>query len=101
MRKEITSEATGQAAAEGIAWLDINTIAKAQVSSEDSCCDGRPTRAKLSARSSVRNFSPPNSIRGTEDYSVQIHGVTILELAILPDQNGGDARASILQWRIA
>ncbi|MGC2725710.1 MAG: hypothetical protein WA224_17240 [Candidatus Acidiferrales bacterium] len=35
------------------------------------------------------NFSPPNSIRETEDYPVELSAVTALELMIVPDTAGG------------
>lgn len=47
------------------------------------------------------NFGPPETIREAEDYRVELSGVTVLELAITPDKNRGDARASIAQWRLA
>ena len=47
------------------------------------------------------NFGPPETIREAEDYRVQLSGVTALELVIVPDKSGGDARASIAQWRLA
>jgi hypothetical protein len=47
------------------------------------------------------NFGPPETIREAEDYRVQLSGVTALELVIVPDTSGGDARASIAQWRLA
>ncbi len=47
------------------------------------------------------NFSPPGAIREVEDYHVELSGVTQLELIIVPDQRGGDARASLAQWRLA
>ena len=156
MRKEVISEAEGRAAAEGIAWLDVDSKAKVQVSSEEKEFpvegalvegDTRGWRAATPGKQTIRmifdkpqrisriwlamedrekwrtqefvlrwspddggtfkdivrqqwNFSP-SSIRETEDYTVQLSGVKILELSILPDQNGGDARASVLQWRIA
>ena len=46
------------------------------------------------------NFSAPGAIRGVEDYHVELSGVTQLELIIVPDQGGGDARASLAQWRL-
>jgi hypothetical protein len=36
------------------------------------------------------NFTPPVTIRGTEDYTVDLFDVTVLELRILPDQSGGE-----------
>ena len=47
------------------------------------------------------NFSFPSAIREVEDYHVELSGVTQLELTIVPDQRGGDARASLSQWRLA
>lgn len=47
------------------------------------------------------NFGPPETIREAEDYRVELAGVTVLELAIVPDKSGGDARASLAQWRLA
>lgn len=47
------------------------------------------------------NFSPRGATRETEDYQVDLSGVTVLELTIIPDQSGGDAHASLAQWRIS
>lgn len=47
------------------------------------------------------NFSPPGMTREIEDYAVDLAGVTALELRIVPDISGGDARASVAQLRIA
>jgi hypothetical protein len=47
------------------------------------------------------NFSPPRTIRETEDYTVELGDVTVLELRIVPDTNGGEARASLASLRLA
>ena len=47
------------------------------------------------------NFSAPDSTRELEDYSVDLDGVTELELCIIPDISRGSARASLAEWRIA
>ena len=47
------------------------------------------------------NFSPPGVTREFEDYAVDLAGVTALELRIVPDISGGNARASVAQLRIA
>jgi hypothetical protein len=47
------------------------------------------------------NFSPPATIRETEDYAVDLADVTVVELKILPDQSGGTARASLASLRLA
>ena len=47
------------------------------------------------------NFSSPDSTREIEDYSVDLDGVTTLELSIIPDISGGSSRASLAEWRIA
>jgi len=47
------------------------------------------------------NFSPPATIRETEDYAVDLADVTVVELKIVPDQSGGTARASLASLRLA
>ncbi len=47
------------------------------------------------------NFGPPDTIREAEDYRVDLGGATVLELTIVPDRSGGNARASLAQWRLA
>jgi hypothetical protein len=47
------------------------------------------------------NFSPPGTTRELEEYSVQLHGLTTLELIIVPDIGGGSAHASVAQLRLA
>jgi hypothetical protein len=47
------------------------------------------------------NFSPLGTTREREDYPVDLHGVTNLELSIVPDISGGAARASLAQLRLA
>ena len=46
------------------------------------------------------NFSPPHTTRELEDYQVELTGVTTLELSIMPDKSGGEARASLSQLRL-
>jgi hypothetical protein len=47
------------------------------------------------------NFSPPGTTRELEDYTVELHGLTTLELIIVPDISGGPAHASVAQLRLA
>jgi hypothetical protein len=47
------------------------------------------------------HFSPPNTTSELEDYTVELVGVSVLELKIIPDISGGDAQASIARLRIA
>jgi hypothetical protein len=47
------------------------------------------------------NFSPPGTVREAEDYTVELSDVTVLELRILPNQDGGEARASLASLRLA
>jgi hypothetical protein len=47
------------------------------------------------------NFSAPDSVRETEQYSVELSGVKVLELMIAPDKSGGEVRASLLSLRLA
>src|ERR1700674_375237 len=47
------------------------------------------------------NFSPPDSVRETEDYVLELSGVKVLELMIVPDKSGGEVRASLVSLRLA
>lgn len=47
------------------------------------------------------NFSPPGMTRVFEDYTVDLDGLTVLELSIIPDISGGEARASLSRLRLA
>lgn len=46
-------------------------------------------------------FSPSGSTQEIEDYAVNLNGVKLLELTIIPDISGGDARASLQALRLA
>lgn len=45
-------------------------------------------------------FSPPDTTREVEDYTVDLNEVTVLELTIVPDLSGGNARASLISLRL-
>jgi hypothetical protein len=45
--------------------------------------------------------APPNSIREAEEYRVELSGVNVLELVIVPDISGGVARASLKSLRLS
>ena len=47
------------------------------------------------------NFSPPGTISETEDHHVELSGVTVLELNIIPDISGGKSPASLTQLLLA
>jgi hypothetical protein len=47
------------------------------------------------------NLSPPETAREIEDYNVDLDAVTALELRLVPDISGGNARASLAQLRLA
>jgi len=46
-------------------------------------------------------FSPAGATTETEDYRIELEGVTVLELTIVPDISGGPAHASLAEWRLA
>lgn len=46
-------------------------------------------------------FAPPGTIREVEDYTVDVQGVTVVELHIVPEIAGGLARASLSEWLLA
>jgi hypothetical protein len=45
-------------------------------------------------------FSPRGATSEVEDFHVDLSGVTAMELAIIPDQGRGEARASLAEWRL-
>ena len=47
------------------------------------------------------NFSPPDTTSECEDYTVELDGLTTLELHLIPDIIGGPACASLAQLRLA
>ena len=47
------------------------------------------------------NFSSPDSTLEIEEFQVDLHDVTSLELTITPDISGGNARASLAEWLVA
>jgi hypothetical protein len=47
------------------------------------------------------NFSPAGSTSEVEEYQTNLDGVAVLELSIQPDLQGGDAKATLAEWRIA
>lgn len=46
-------------------------------------------------------FSPLDTSRETEEYAADLAGLTVLELIIVPDISGGDAKASLARLRLA
>ena len=46
------------------------------------------------------NFSSPAGVREIEDYAVDLVDVAVLELTIVPDKSGGEARASLAKMRL-
>ncbi|MCQ3977070.1 MAG: hypothetical protein DPW09_26880 [Anaerolineae bacterium] len=46
------------------------------------------------------HFSPPGTVREVEDYGVELEGMTMLELRIVPDISGGDSWASVAMMRL-
>ena len=47
------------------------------------------------------NFSPPENSLEHEDYKLELNGVVMLELNIVPDISDGPSRASLAQLRLA
>ena len=54
-----------------------------------------PFCERADARCQHWNFSPPDAMRESEEYQVQLSDVTVLELVIVPDISRGAARASL------
>src|SRR5262249_774488 len=54
-----------------------------------------------SRRCETSTFSPPGTTREIEEYAAGLDGVTPLELRIVPDISGGNARASLERMQLA
>ena len=60
--------------------------------------DDQPTREIVRQQ---WTFSPGGSTHETEDYRVDLWGVTVIELTINPHISGGESRASLAEMRVA
>jgi hypothetical protein len=47
------------------------------------------------------NFSPPETTREVEEYQIELSGIGVLELTIVPNISGGTARASLKSLRLS
>jgi hypothetical protein len=47
------------------------------------------------------NSSSPGTVQELEDYLVDLTGLTVMELEIIPDKSGGEARSSLESLRLA
>jgi hypothetical protein len=47
------------------------------------------------------NFAPPHTATEVEDYRVKLEQVAAIELVVVPEIGGGDARASLSRLRLA
>jgi hypothetical protein len=47
------------------------------------------------------NFSPPETTREVEEYRIELSSVTVVELAINPNIGGGNALASLKNFRLS
>lgn len=47
------------------------------------------------------NFSPPGTVQELEEFNVELKGLVVLELIIIPDIGGGAAHASLAELRVA
>jgi hypothetical protein len=62
---------------------------------------GRPDELLKEVVRQQWNFSPDGSTVESEDYAIDLKGVSILELTIDPDRGAGKALASLADWRLA
>jgi hypothetical protein len=157
MRKQILSTSTPETPSGEHAWLDLERLARVELSSEEPAHpveaalipgDTRGWQAALPGEQTIRllfdqplslrrirlaftetrhqrtqefvlkwsgdggrtyreivrqqyHFSPPDTTRELEDYSVELEGVGVLELHVVPDISRGPACATLEQLRIA
>lgn len=157
MRKTILGNQTSPASTPAGDWLDLDRLARVEVTSEEAerpiegallPADGRGWRAAEPGRQRVRvlfdapvqvrrvrievveeerdrtqelalswlpagavapvslvrqqyNFSPGGATREVEEYAFELDRVSGLELEVVPDVSGGDARASLRSFAVA
>jgi hypothetical protein len=109
MRKRLITPEQQKSAPSEKGWLDLEGIAEVEITSEYA---ERSQEYVLrwsgdggkSFRDIVRqqwNFNPEGASTETEDHQVELPAVSVLELSITPDRNGGSAIASRAQLRLA
>ena len=82
-------------------WLHFTEVAEARTQEfvlRWGTADGLPTREVVRQQ---WVFHPKGSTHETEDYCVNLSGVTVLELTINPNISGGAARATVAEMRVA
>ena len=62
---------------------------------------GRPDEPLKEVVRQQWNFSPDGSTSESEEYTIDLKGVSILELTIDPDRGAGEAFANLADWRLA
>lgn len=62
---------------------------------------GRPADPLIEVLRQQWNFSPDGATIESEDYEIDLKGVSILELTIDPDRGAGEAFANLADWRLA
>jgi hypothetical protein len=60
-----------------------------------------PGRTFEGSRTTAVEFSPDGSTAESEDYAIDLNGVSILELTIDPDRGAGEAFAKLADWGLA
>ena len=103
MRKRIVGSTSNGVSAAEAPWLDVERLAEIEVTSEDAL---HPIEfaLRLEGRGSWRAAEPGAQtlrLREMEDYTVQLEGVTTLELQITPNISGGTMRPSLARWTVA
>ncbi len=118
MRKRIINQRSKELSPADQDWLDLERLAQVEITSED---EGQLIESALttgagpgwqasqpgegqSYREILRQqytFSPQGMTHEVEEYVVNLDGVSVLELKIVPDISGGDAHASLTQMRLA
>ena len=66
-------------------------------------CEGLPIFGPFFPRgcAAAMEFQPAETIREVQDYAVDLSDVTVVELEIVPDKRGGEARATVESLRSA
>jgi hypothetical protein len=93
MRKRISSQPQRESPSANTGWLDLEALARVEVTSEDPAHPIDVVRQQY-------HFSPSGATEEIEEFRVELEDVAALELTIIPHLSGG-SYASLAQLRLA
>ena len=115
MRKRLVNRTLETIRSRSEGWLDVERAATVEITSEEkdfpvesafASGEARGWRAAEAGPQTIRlvfdrPHSPPETTREVEEYQIELSGIGVLELTIVPNISGGTARASLKSLRLS